>query len=72
MTKKEQIKNLLKENEINFNDVKYIANNPSGMRDFPRGWCYQAPGEKFWRTLGKNADEAIRFIKNTGGKDARL
>ena len=42
------------------------------MWDFPRGWCYQVPGEKIWRTLGKNADEAIRFIKNTGEKDARL
>ena len=68
MTKKEQIKNLLKEKEINFNDVKFIANNPSGKKDldFPRGWCYQVPGEKVWRTLGKNSDEAIRNIKTTG------
>ena len=72
MTKREQIKNLLKKNAIHFNDVKFIANNPSGMKDFPRGWCYQVHGEKVCRTLGKNADEAIKNIKTNGEEDGRL
>ena len=73
MRRIDEIKNMMEDNKMDYTAVKYLPNNPTGMKDFPKGWVYKIPGEKVWRLLGKNAEEAIRYIKNnTGEQDARL
>ncbi len=70
MKRIDEIKKAMTENSIPFSAVKYLPNNPSGMKDFPRGWVYKREGEKVWRILGKNAEEAMKYIKkNVGDKN---